>query len=433
MPSALLDSPVSTAADPPGRGDLLLRYQAVRGLTDELCRPLCPEDCVAQSMPDASPVKWHLAHTSWFFETFVLARLDESYRPLHAQYGFLFNSYYNTVGERVARPQRGLMTRPTLAETYDYRACIDARMAEVLSGPLPDDSAAIVELGLNHEQQHQELILTDVKHLFSFNPLCPVYRAAEESRERQPSLSAVEWRESGGGLVEIGHSGDGFAFDNESPRHRAYLRPFALATRLATCGEYRDFIEDGGYRRPELWLSDGWDAVRQLNWEAPLYWRRAEGGWRIFTLSGERGLHPAEPVCHVSYFEADAFARWSGARLPTEAEWEWIAANQPIAGNLLESGLLHPAAADCRPATAPAQLYGDVWEWTASPYTAYPGYRPAPGALGEYNGKFMCNQFVLRGGSCATPTDHIRATYRNFFPPPARWQFTGIRLAKDLR
>jgi ergothioneine biosynthesis protein EgtB len=357
--------------------------------------------------------------------------VQTDYRSVHPQYGYLFNSYYNAVGDRVPRPQRGLLTRPTLAETHDYRARIDEQMAELLSGPLPDDLVATIELGLNHEQQHQELILTDIKHLFSLNPLCPVYCPVERYRDDHALLEPVDWCESDGGLLEFGHAGDGFAFDNERPRHRAYLRPFAIGMRLVTCGEYLDFIEDGGYEHPKLWLADGWDTVCQQGWEAPLYWRRADDDWRIFTLKGERGLCLADPVCHVSYYEGDAFARWSGARLPTEAEWESVAAGQPLGGNLLETGMLHPVPIQTSIATKPAQLFGDVWEWTASPYTAYPGYEPAAGALGEYNGKFMCNQFVLRGGSCVTPPGHVRATYRNFFGPSARWQFTGIRLAKD--
>jgi ergothioneine biosynthesis protein EgtB len=432
MASALLDAPVAAVADTVAVCDLLLRYHSVRELTEELCRPLCAEDCVAQSMPDASPAKWHLAHTSWFFETFLLERMQEDYQPVHPQYGYLFNSYYNAVGERVPRSQRGLLTRPTLAETYDYRARIDEQMAELLTHPLPDDIAAIVELGLNHEQQHQELILTDIKHLFSLNPLRPAYRLRDAEPDCCKQARRLEWWESDGGLIDVGHDGCGFAFDNESPRHRTFLRPFALATRLVTSGEYLEFVEDGGYERPEFWLSDGWDAVRQHGWEAPLYWRRAGNDWRTFTLGGERPLSPAQPVCHVSYYEADAFARWSGARLPIEAEWESVAASQPLGGNLLESGRLHPAAAQMQHFDSPAQMFGDVWEWTASPYTPYPGYQPAAGALGEYNGKFMCNQFVLRGGSCVTPPGHIRATYRNFFGPATRWQFIGIRLAKDL-
>lgn len=408
------------------------RFAAVRNRTRALAEPLEPEDCVVQSMPDASPTKWHLAHTSWFFETFVLGPHRPGYRPFHPGYNFLFNSYYNAIGERLARPRRGVLSRPTMAEVGRYRSYVDEQMV----GWLDQAGAAelrrvgpVVVLGLHHEQQHQELILTDLKHAFAANPLRPAYH----DRPPDPPGAASEsrWTDFPTGIYEIGHEDPGFAFDNETPRHRHYLAAFRLASRPVTCGEYLAFIEDGGYRRPELWLSDGWDAVRAHGWDAPLYWERGEDRrWWAMTLAGMRPVVPAEPVCHVSYFEADAYARWAGARLPTEAEWELAAAAAPLAGNFVESGRLHPAPSP-QAGGGPAALFGDVWEWTASAYLAYPGFAPAAGALGEYNGKFMCNQFVLRGGSCGTPGDHIRATYRNFFPPSARWQFQGVRLAAD--
>jgi len=389
-------------------------------VTRDLARPFSAEDCQVQSTADASPVKWHLAHTTWFFETFVLGRTGGAF-------GYLFNSYYESVGPRLARPNRGLMTRPSLQEVLDYRARIEE---EVLArfDALEDTRRGLIEVGLHHEQQHQELILTDVKHLLSLNPLAPAAFAAPADggafRPTPAERSRTEFS-GGGGVADIGHAeGEGFAFDNEGPRHRVYLEPFRLSPRLSTCADYLAFIEDGGYRRPELWLSDGWDAVRTGGWEAPLYWRRGEHGWTLFTLSGLRPLDPEEPVCHVSYYEADAFARWSGARLPTEQEWETVAAETPVEGHFAESGRFHP-----RPSTG--SLFGDVWVWTRSAYGPYPGYRPPEGALGEYNGKFMCGQMVLRGGSCATPASHIRPTYRNFFPPSARWQFSGVRLAED--
>jgi ergothioneine biosynthesis protein EgtB len=382
-------------------------------------------------MPEASPVKWHLAHTTWFFETFVLIPHAPGYEPFHPAFGYLFNSYYNAVGDRLPRPRRGLMTRPTLEETYAYRSAVDRAMASYLDTAgesLPAEVADVIMLGINHEQQHQELILSDIKHALSLNPLRPAYRddlPAPAAGGARPT----EWIPFPGGLCWVGHDGAGFAFDNEGPRHRVHVEPFRLASRPATVGEYLAFMDDGGYARPELWLSDGWAVAQAQRWEAPLYWERVDGDWWSFTLRGLRRVDEAEPACHVSYYEADAFARWSGARLPTEAEWEVAAAGEPVAGNLVESGHLHPRPAP--PGEGLGQLYGDVWEWTQSPYTPYPGSRPAAGALGEYNAKFMCNQLVLRGGSCATPGSHIRATYRNFFPPEARWQFSGIRLASD--
>ncbi|HEV3167203.1 MAG TPA: ergothioneine biosynthesis protein EgtB [Isosphaeraceae bacterium] len=416
---------------------LIASYREVRGTTDRLCAPLAVEDYVVQSMPDASPAKWHLAHTTWFFETFVLAALP-GYRPFHPQYGYLFNSYYNAIGERVARDRRGTLSRPTVAEVHRYRAAIDERMLDFLECTSTSELspwASTIVLGLNHEQQHQELILTDIKHAFGTSPLRPVYREQDFRPGMSQEAAPPRWVTQAEGTRSIGHASPGFSYDNESPRHRVFVAGFRLASRPTTCGEYLEFMADGGYRRPELWLSDGWDACRTQGWGAPLYWEGKGADWSIMTLSGMRPIEPSEPVCHVSYYEADAFARWSDARLPTEAEWEVAAAPHAVAGNFLDSGRYHPAPpspADSNGSEGFAQLFGDVWEWTQSPYTPYPGYRPATGALGEYNGKFMCNQMVLRGGSCATPQSHIRATYRNFFPPAARWQFSGIRLANDL-
>jgi ergothioneine biosynthesis protein EgtB len=404
--------------------DIARRYQAVRDATTTLSAPLAAEDMAVQPMPDASPTKWHLAHTTWFFETFILTKQGTpSYRPFHPQFEYLFNSYYNTLGPQWYRPHRGLLTRPTVAEILEYRAHVDAGMARLLgAGAFPDP---VVELGLNHEQQHQELMLTDVKYLLSQNPLRPTYiddaRAPKAHR-----TSAATWIDGTPGIQAIGYDGTGFAFDNEYPRHDELIRPFRIANRLVTNAEYLAFIADGGYHRPELWLSDGWTAVRDRGWEAPLYWAEHEGARWSYTLTGFRPLEGAEPVCHVSFYEADAFARWSGARLPTEAEWEVSARDRPSTGNFVESRRFHPVPGD-----GETQFFGDVWEWTGSPYLAYPGYRPVEGALGEYNAKFMCNQFVLRGGSCASPSSHIRPTYRNFFPPDARWQFSGIRLTKE--
>ncbi len=406
-------------------------YDAVRSATQALCDPLTTEDYVVQSMPDASPIKWHLAHTTWFFETFVLSRYLSDYSPFHPQFGFLFNSYYEAEGPRWTRAQRGLLSRPTVAGIYRYRTHVDEQMARFLRrrGAVNEEAAAVVVLGLHHEQQHQELILTDLKHAFALNPLHPVYREALSQVGSPPPAGYVSFPE---GIVTIGHQGRGFGFDNEFPRHKVYLRGFKLGARLVSSGEYLDFIADGGYERPELWLSDGW-AVRQARgWNAPIYWEREGAQWFELTLGGRRPLPGAQPVCHVSYYEADAFARWAGARLPTEAEWETAAASLPITGHFLEAARYHPSAAAAAEDRGPLhQLYGDVWQWTANPYTAYPGFKPLPGALGEYNGKFMCNQFVLRGASCVTPRSHARLSYRNFFPADARWQFAGIRLAKD--
>jgi len=424
---------VSTAVSPTTEGAFTPaeRYMAVRDLSIAICDPLEIEDWVVQTMPDVSPPKWNLAHTSWFFETFLLKPHQPGYREFHPLYNYLFNSYYEAVGERHPRPQRGVLSRPTAAEVVAYRRHVDEAMLglfESAGEDLPADQAAIVELGLHHEQQHQELLLTDLKHILATNPLQPVYRPRTPEPAATPG--PIEWLEFSGGVREIGFAGDSFHFDNEGPRHEVLLQPFRLADRLATNGEFLEFIADGGYRTARHWLSLGWAAVLEQGWEAPLYWRQVDGQWMQFTLAGPLPIDPDEPVCHVSYFEADAYASWAGCRLATEAEWETAAAGVEPRGNLLDAGRLHPAPLQ-RSGVEPHQLYGDVWEWTASPYAAYPGYRPPEGAIGEYNGKFMCNQYVLRGGSAATPANHIRPSYRNFFPPEARWQFSGIRLAQD--
>ena len=426
---------------PAGVGDLADRYRRVRAFTDELSRPLAVEDHVVQSMPDASPTKWHLAHTSWFFETFVLGAADPRYRSLHSLYGYLFNSYYESAGERHCRPRRGLLSRPTVQEVREYRRHVDEHLLSLLDRAGESEAPEwlpVVELGLHHEQQHQELILTDIKHVFHANPLRPVYAPA--SPLAPSPLPAGErgmlgewglrWVSYPAALREIGHDGPGFAFDNESPRHPEFVGAFRLASRPVTNREWLAFMADGGYGRPRLWLSEGGRAVAAQGWEAPLYWERKDGEWWTMTLSGMRAVDLDEPVCHVSYYEADAYAQWAGARLPTEAEWEVAAEECPVEGNFVESRAFHPRAVNGG-TNGPPQMFGDVWEWTRSAYLPYPGYRPLAGALGEYNGKFMCNQFVLRGGSCATSRTHVRKTYRNFFPPDARWQFSGVRLARD--
>lgn len=408
-----------------GQTDIAALYPAVRARSLELAAPLSAEDQQVQSMPEASPVKWHLAHTTWFFETFVLAPGLPGYQRFDDRFDHLFNSYYEAVGERTPRAQRGQITRPTLDEVLAYRRHVDVAMAVLLADPGDADPTALVVLGLNHEQQHQELILMDIKHLLSLNPLKPAY--ARPSPTGLPSTRPMDWERFEGGLVEIGAEADGFAFDNERPRQKVWLEPFVLADRLVTAGEWIDFIEDGGYRRPELWLSDGLAQNRAEGWDAPLYWSRGEDGWSIFTLSGARPVQPDEPVSHISFYEADAFARWAGRRLPTEAEWERAALT---GARVADGGFdLHPPAADARPGLR--QMADVLWQWTASPYGPYRGFRPAAGALGEYNGKFMCNQMVLRGGACVTPEGHGRPTYRNFFPPAARWAFSGLRLADD--
>jgi ergothioneine biosynthesis protein EgtB len=421
-------------------GDLAQRYAAIRQYSLTLAAPLSAEDCQVQSMPDASPTKWHLAHITWFFETFVLERHEVDFRPFDPAFRVLFNSYYQGVGEQYPRAQRGLVTRPTLDEVKRYRADIDARMQTLLASRADDAGLGeLVTLGLHHEQQHQELLLTDIKHALSFNP----GRAAYAKRWPMTSVrpQPLRWFGYAGGLIDHGHDAEldgSFCFDNETPRHRAYTAPFELASRPVTYGEYLAFIDDAGYRRPELWLSMGWDWVRQGRRDAPLYWHRDDDGWRNHTLQGLVEIDPHTPVCHLSYFEADAYARWAGARLPTEVEWEHAARQLRPApgvqqrGNFADRGAFHPLPAGDAAADEPLQMFGDVWEWTQSSYAAYPGYRPLPGAVGEYNGKFMCNQYVLRGGSCATPAGHVRASYRNFFPPDAQWQFTGVRLARGL-
>ncbi len=423
-------NPTTRPADPHEQARSLLdRFCTTRRLTEALAAPLSAEDQALQSMPDASPTKWHRAHTTWFFETFILLPHDRAYRPSHPEYGYLFNSYYEAVGARHPRPERGLLSRPGSGEIARYRGEVDAAMERFLLGDgVPDAALALVELGIHHEQQHQELILMDIKHALSRNPMCPAYAPARPLERR--NSPPIEFLQFAGGLREIGHDEKNFAFDNEGPRHKVFVAPFRLGSRLVTCGEYQEFMADGGYGRAELWLSDGWATVQREGWEAPLYWDRAESGWRLFTLSGPRAIDPAEPVVHVSHYEADAFARWAQKRLPTEAEWEIAAhdARVPVAGNLMDTGLYHPRAAA---GSGLAQMIGDAWEWTQSPYVGYPGFRPAAGAVGEYNGKFMANQMVLRGGSAVTPAGHMRLTYRNFFPSGARWAFGGIRLAED--
>jgi len=408
---------------------LAARFRTVREASLRLTEPLETEDYVVQSMSDVSPAKWHLAHTSWFFEQFLLRPRLGGYRVFHPRFEYLFNSYYEAVGPRHARPERGMLTRPTVDEILRYRAHVDEHMLQLLGEIEPGQGlVALVELGMNHEQQHQELMLTDIKHVLSRNPLEPAYRDdLRPSADPRPP-GPMGWTSFDGGLVEIGTDGGArFCFDNETPRHKVWLEPFALADRPVTNGEYVEFIRDGGYDDPSHWLADGWSTVRQEGWRHPLYW--SDGLDSQFTLGGRRELDPAAPVCHLSLYEAHAFASWAGARLPTEAEWELAAAGQPVEGNFVDSDRLEPCAAEAGKGLR--QLYGDVWEWTGSAYAPYPGFRPAGGALGEYNGKFMCSQLVLRGGSCATPCDHVRPTYRNFFYPHSRWQFMGVRLARD--
>ncbi len=443
--TAILQAPAEVVSP----STLATRFAAVRDATERLCVPLLVEDYVVSSMPDVSPTKWHLAHTSWFFETFVLAPFLDSYRELNPKYAFLFNSYYVQAGERHCRAQRGLVTRPSVAEVYAYRAHVDAGMRTLLA-QMGDDAEhpahGVVELGLHHEQQHQELLVTDIKHVFWINPMRPTYRA---DTAHQSAAAPQGWTTIEAGVRELGYRGDDFHFDNEWPAHLAYVQHSAIAHRLVTNAEYGEFIADGGYRRPELWLSRGWAAVQESHWQAPLYWERLGESWQEFTLAGTAAIDPHAPVTHVSYYEADAFARWSDARLPTEFEWEVVArefahatarnsngnaaraaaqAGVP-AGRFVEAEQFHPRTSG---GAGMQQLFGDAWQWTQSPYVAYPGYRASAGALGEYNGKWMSDQWVLRGASCATPRTHARVTYRNFFPSDARWQFTGIRLARDV-
>jgi ergothioneine biosynthesis protein EgtB len=425
------------------------RFHQIRKFTNSLCVGLEPEDCVVQSMPDVSPTKWHLAHTTWFFETFILKKFVPGYRAEIPEYAYLFNSYYNAAGDMHRRDLRGLISRPTVSQAQRYRASIDSHIDDLLSNPddsLLDEIEPLLVLGMHHEQQHQELLITDIKHVFAQNPLYPVFRACGARHSvRAEERTATECRpcqfiEFDEKIAEIGHDGSGFAYDNEDPRHRTLVPAFSLATRPVTNGEYIAFIDDNGYSRPEFWLSLGWMTVNEQRWNAPLYWTKRDGVWWNFTLSGLRPIDQSEPVTHVSYFEADAYTNWVGARLPTEFEWERAALDCPIEGNFVESELFHPmAVTSAVSADKPGkgqrlhQIFGDVWEWTRSAYSPYPGYRAGPGALGEYNGKFMCNQYVLRGGSCATSRTHIRRTYRNFFQPEKRWQFTGIRLARDAQ
>ena len=404
------------------------RYQAVRDRTASLAEGLSDADATAQSMEDASPAKWHLAHTSWFFESFILTDCLKDYSVFHPQYEYLFNSYYEAVGERHARPRRGLLTRPSLDEVMAYRAHVDEAMQRLLQQAPAPALAALVDLGLHHEQQHQELFLTDILHLFAQNPLKPGYGPGQPLLAEDGALPPSGWHRHEGGLVRVGHEGGRFAFDCEGPAHEVYLRPFELAHRAVTNGEWRTFMEDGGYASPVHWLSDGWETVNREGWEAPLYWQKTEDGWSSMTLRGFQPVDPDAPVTHVSFYEADAYASWAGYRLPTEHEWEAVAAAEAPDGNFAGSGRLRPRAQRSEGLTG---LYGDVWEWTASPFTAYPGFTPSAGAVGEYNGKFMSGQMVLRGGSCVTPENHLRATYRNFFHPCKRWQFSGLRLARD--
>jgi len=401
---------------------LMAGYQRIRAFSEQLCDPLLTEDMGLQACADVSPPRWHLAHTTWFFETFLLKPHLAGYRVFHPQFEYLFNSYYNGIGEQFARPQRHLLSRPTDKDVYAWRQQVDDAMVRLIEQQQPG-LTDLVTLGLNHEQQHQELLLTDLKYSLSFNPLAPTLG---QPLAKADSPAPLSFQSFSGGLVEIGASGEGFAFDNETPRHRVWLEPFALANRPVSNGEFRAFIEDGGYRRPELWLSDGWAWVQAQHSQRPLYWH--EDLDRHFTLAGLQPLHAGQILAHVNYYEADAYARWVGKRLPTEQEWEHAAAAQPLQGHFVENGSYQPSQARD---TAMAHLFGDVWEWTASAYLPYPGFQAAAGAVGEYNGKFMCNQMVLRGGSCASSREHVRASYRNFFYPHHRWQFSGIRLAGD--
>jgi ergothioneine biosynthesis protein EgtB len=407
------------------------RFREVRATTTELVLPLSAEDCQLQSMPDASPTKWHLAHTTWFFETFILVAHLQDYQVFDAAFKTLFNSYYNGVGDKHPRAERGLISRPSLTEVLQYRAHVDAAMERLFNrGELSTTLAELIVLGTHHEQQHQELILTDIKHAFYSNPARPMFRRGWPLTTTALPHCEFTWVQ--GGVIEIGHADAAFAFDNECPRHAQYLRDFQIATYPVTHGDFAEFVADGGYRRPELWLSLGWDQVQRDQWTAPMYWRRDGDQWITFTLHGEMPINHGTPMCHLSYFEADAYARWAGGRLPTEAEWEHacLSVSDHSDANFLESRQLHPVASTTSTSKV-TKMLGDVWEWTQSSYSPYPGFKIAEGAIGEYNGKFMCNQYVLRGGSCVTPRSHIRPTYRNFFPPAARWQFSGLRLAKD--
>jgi ergothioneine biosynthesis protein EgtB len=432
---------VSTISPFAIRTDIAARFRTTRQRTLAIVEPLTAEDMMVQSSPDASPAKWHLAHTSWFFESFVLRDFLAGYQVFHPDFVWLFNSYYQSFAAFPEKRLRSSFSRPALDQILRYREHVDDAVERLLDSDPDPEALNRIELGANHEEQHQELLLTDILHAFFTNPLRPAYKPAPdggnstESSARQGS--PLHFADFPGGLVEVGHNSAGFCFDNELQRHRVWLDPYALATRLVTCGEYAEFIAEGGYQRPDLWLSAGWDTVQHNSWRAPLYWSKENDRWRVFTLHGEFALHELEatPVSQVSYFEADAYARWAGCRLPTEFEWEAAAQDSmkglPIEANLLDSGRLMPAPAPTDTLQSPTQWQGDCWEWTASAYLAYPGFQPLPGSLGEYNGKFMSGQMVLRGGSCVTPAAHIRPSYRNFFSPETRWQFSGIRLAKS--
>jgi ergothioneine biosynthesis protein EgtB len=447
--SAITPDSIPTTPAQTGLGE---RFRSMRRRTQALCEPLTPEDMMVQSCPEASPAKWHLAHTSWFFESFILREFVPGYQVFNPDYAWLFNSYYQSFSAFPEKRLRSSFSRPALDEVLRYRDHVDEAIERLLEKDADPEATKRVELGVHHEEQHQELLLTDILHAFFTNPLRPVYAEKPSSTRASKKTGPARFLRFEGGMQDSGHAGEGFCFDNELPRHRVWLEPYSLADRLVTCGEYAEFMADGGYRRPELWLSDGWNTVNNNRWRAPLYWSSDSGDWSLFTLRGEQLLASMEsaPVSHVSYYEADAYARWAGRRLATEAEWEAAAEGHLVAGNLLDSGRLMPAPAEvaekqrsankradsvpllAEPTPAfecPAQLFGDCWEWTASAYLGYPGFRPLPGSLGEYNGKFMSGQFVLRGGSCVTPAAHIRYSYRNFFSPETKWQFSGIRLA----
>jgi ergothioneine biosynthesis protein EgtB len=423
------------------RQELLSAFDVVRRTTERICQPLVTEDYVIQSMPDVSPPKWHLAHTTWFFERVVLQQFSKNYQPYNEQYYFLFNSYYQSFGERWSRDVRGTLSRPTVKDVFEYRAAINERTRSFIRSVGHEEYeqiAALVELGLHHEQQHQELLVTDIKHILASNPLRPIYKSNSSHQSRTKSIvGPAKFIGIQGGMFEMGATKDGFAWDNEFPRHKAFVNDFGLMDRLVTCGEFLEFMNDGGYENPLLWLSDGWDVVTRERWNAPMYWEKVDDEWQITTLSGTRPIDPNEPVSHVSYYEASAYARWADKRLPMEAEWERAATSVKTAascGNFLETENYHPVPLGHAPGVDPdglSQMFGDVWEWTSSSYLPYPGYKQEKGPLGEYNGKFMINQMVLRGGSCATPRTHIRSTYRNFFQCDKRWQFTGFRLASD--
>lgn len=439
LPQAELNSPEVHSDFPIPDLVPVRSYRAIRAATEAICAPLANEDYVVQTMDDVSPPKWHLAHVTWFFETFLLRPFLPGYEPFNAVYDHLFNSYYETHGSPYPRPARGWLSRPTVAEVYAYRHHVDAAMEHLLldsllspnGGGASDEILSRLKLGLHHEQQHQELLLMDIKHLLASNPLAPVYRS-DVAQPRITEPTCLEWIGYADGMKPVGHSGKAadFAFDNESPRHQQYVSAFWLGSRPVSNREFMDFIDDGGYERVELWLSDGWSTAQNNGWAAPLYWERSGSKWLYRTLAGRQTVNPAAPVCHVSFYEADAYARWAGARLPTETEWEVAATESPLTGNFLENDQLQPLP-PANEEPGPVQLFGDVWEWTGSAYRPYPGFKPLGGSLGEYNGKFMSGQMVLRGGCCATPASHIRASYRNFYPPHARWAFSGFRLARE--